>query len=134
MTIRGVNSPAKPATWLGENGIVYHDLHGFSHLTIDLVRFMHNAHGRIAGQRKRPVLLLGQDILTVDFEVQLFASHPDLLRTTTALAIVGDSFMLRHLTAMFLSYHAPAYPVQRFDQRDEAECWLTGIAAQVQHG
>jgi len=134
MTIRGVNSPAKPQTWLGENGIVYHDLHGFSHLTIDLVRYMHNARGRIAGRRKRPVLILGQDILTVDFEVQLFAFHPDLLRSTSALAVVGNSFMLRHLTSMFLSYHAPVYPVQRFDLRDEAEGWLTGIIDQTQHG
>lgn len=134
MTIRGLNSPHKPRTWLGENGIVYHDLHGFSHLTTNLVRFMHNAHARIAGRQKRPVLLLGQDILTVDFEVQIFASHPDLLRTTSAMAIVGDSFMLRHLTSMFLSYHAPAYPVQRFDRRDEAESWLGGIAARTQNG
>lgn len=134
MTIRGLDSPAKPQTWLGENGIVYHDLNGFSHLTIELVRFMHNSRRRVAGRRRLPVLMLAQDILTVDFEVQLFASHPDLLRSTSALAVVGNSFMLRHLTSMFLSYHAPAYPVQRFDLRDDAESWLAGIIDQAQQG
>ncbi|WP_430461979.1 hypothetical protein ACQUQU_04070 [Thalassolituus sp. LLYu03] len=126
MTIRGVDSSAKPITWLGSNGIVYHDLAGFSHLTLALVSYIHRAHIRVGGREPRPVLLLGQDILTIDFEVQIFASHPDVLHAVGALGIVGNSFMLRHLTSMFLSYHQPAYPVQRFDLREEAEAWLLG--------
>lgn len=126
MTLRGVDSPAKPQTWRGENGIVYHDMGGFSHLTLDLVSYMHTGHLRLTGRQAVPVILLAEDLLTVDFEVQIFASHPDVLNSVSTLAIVGSSFMLRHLTAMFLSYHQPVYPVQRFDSRTEAEAWLLG--------
>ena len=130
MTIRGVDSPAKPSTWLGSNGIVYHDLTGFSHLNLEVVRYIHTAHVRVAGRQARPVLLVGHDILTIDFEVQLFASHPAVLGAVQALAVVGNSFMLRHLIAMFLSYHQPAYPVMRFDDQAEAEAWLLGSQEQ----
>ena len=124
MTIRGVETPDKPLTWRGDNGIVYHDMRGFSHLTLDLVQFIHRAHIRLTGHTAVPVLLLADDLLTLDFEVQVFASHPDVLDSISALAIVGNSFMLRHLVSMFISYHQPGYPVQRFDSRGEAEAWL----------
>lgn len=129
MSLRGLGSSARPRTSLGEAGVVCHDLQGFSDLTMDLVRLMHQEHIRVAGRHARPVLLLANDILTVEFQVQLFASHPDLQRSIRALAIVGTSFMLRHLTSMFLSYHAPDYPVKRFDTREEAQQWLAGRLA-----
>lgn len=129
MSLRGLGSSARPNTHLCGNGIVCHDLNGFSNLTMDLVRLMHQEHVRVAGRHARPVLLLADSVLTVEFQVQLFASHPDLQRSVRALAIVGSSFMLRHLTSMFLSYHAPDYPVRRFDHRDEAEAWLAGREA-----
>lgn len=125
MTIRSVDLSAKPESWLGSNGIVYHDLTGFSHLTLAIVDFLHKSHIRVGGREPRPVLLLGQDLLTIDFEVQIFASYPEVLRIVSALAIVGNSFMMRHLTAMFLSYHRPLYPVSRHDSREEAEVWLS---------
>lgn len=128
MSVRGVSSSTNPVSSLTETGIVCHDLTGFSHITMDLVRQLYRQRLRLVGSGRRPLLLLAQDILTVEFQVQLYASHPDLQRNVTALAIVGNSFMLRHLTSMFLSYHAPDYPVQLFDTRAEAEAWLTGDA------
>ncbi|MAD45200.1 MAG: hypothetical protein CMI02_15240 [Oceanospirillaceae bacterium] len=128
MTIREVDSPEKPRTWLGSNGIIYHDLKGFSHLTLDLIRYLNTAHLRINDTSPKPVLMLAADVLTMDFEVQVFASHPRVLGAISAIAVVGDSFMLRHLTSMFLSYHKPAYPVMLFPSRADAEAWLLGSA------
>jgi len=70
--------------------------------------------------------MLAKDILTMDFEVQVYASHPNVLNAVSAVAIVGDSFMLRHLTSMFLSYHQPGYPLELFSSQDAAEEWLLG--------
>ncbi len=129
MPLRGLDSSARPVTTLCANGVVCHDLGGFADLTMHLIRIMHQEQIRIAGRHSRPMLLLANDILTVEFEVQLFASHPQLQHSIRALAIVGSSFMLKHLTAMFLSYHAPDYPVRRFDTREDAEAWLAGRLA-----
>ena len=124
MTIRVVDSKPRPKTWKGANGIVYHDLSGFGHLSLDLVSILHQEHIRVAGAGAHTILLLAQDVLTVDFEVQIFASNPQVQASVGSLAIVGSSFMLRHLTSMFLSYHRPYYPVERFDCREDAEAWL----------
>ena len=129
MTVREVDCPGKPGTWQGSNGIIYHDLRGFSHLTLDIVRYLNNAHHRICSHKKTPVLMLASDVLTMDFEVQVFASHPRVLDAISAIAVVGGSFMLRHLTSMFLSYHQPVYPVQLFSSQEEAEQWLLSADA-----
>ena len=126
MTIRGIDTTPAPRTWLGSNGIIYHDLSGFSHLTLEMVDALHRGHLRVAGNDSRAILILADGVLTIDFEVQLFASHPRILSSVSSLAIVGSSFMLRHLSSMFLSYHRPAYPVEVFDTREEAEAWLLG--------
>lgn len=124
MVVRDTGSGEKPRTWLGDDGIVYHDLSGISHLSADLMTFLLNQRVAITGRRSTDVIMIAENVLTVDFEVQLLASNPQVLRVTSSIAIVGDSFMLRHLTSMFLSYHAPVYPVARFDSVAEAQSWL----------
>ena len=126
MSIRDTDQLPKPITRLGDDGIVYHDLTDLSHLSVDLMRFLYGQRLRLTGKARRPVVMLAQHILTVDFEVQLFASHPQIIESTEAVAIVGTSFMLRHLTSMFLSYHAPGYPVALFDEVGEAKEWVFG--------
>lgn len=124
MTVRGIDLPAKPDVWIGDDNIVYADLRGFRHLTLDLVHYIHRQRRRLASQKRMPLLLLAKDILTIDFEVQLYASHPDMQLATQALAIVGDSFMLRHIVSVFVSYHAPDYPVALFSDQNDACEWL----------
>lgn len=124
MVIRDTGSGQKPRTWLGEDGIVYHDLSGVSHLSADLMTYLLNQRVAITGRRSTDVIMIAENVLTVDFEVQLLASNPQVLKLTNSIAIVGSSFMLRHLTSMFLSYHAPVYPVARFDSIAEAQAWL----------
>ena len=126
MTVRGVDLPPKPDVWLGEDKIVYADLRGIRHLSLELVQFVYRERRRLASKEKLPLLLLAKDLLTIDFEVQLFASRPDTQFLTTALAIVGQSFMLKHFVSVFVSYHAPDYPVELFDNQSEACEWLSG--------
>lgn len=124
MTVRGVDLPKKPAVWLGDDGIVYNDLSGFRHLTLDMVRYLHNERLRLTQRSTYPLLLLAADVLTLDFEVQVYASRPDLQHWTSAMAVVGDSFMLRHLVSMYVSYHPPSYPLQLFSELQPAREWL----------
>jgi hypothetical protein len=125
MPIRGVDIPHKPAVWRADDGVVFVDLSGFRHLNSDQVRFIHNARLRVSGRQPHPLLVLAGDLLTVDFDVQLFAARPDLQHWTEAMAIVGNSFMLRHLVSMFTSYHPPRYPVRLFDTEGQALQWLS---------
>ena len=129
MTVRGIDLPPKPDVWL-DDGIVYADLRGSRHLTPEMVRYIYAQRRRLAGRRRLPMLLLAREILTIDFEVQLLASRPDWQYLTTAIAIVGESFMLKHFVTVFTSYHAPDYPVAFFTASTEAVAWLTEIKDQ----
>lgn len=127
MTIRDSEVFTSSRTWMIDDSFVCHDLTGFSHLTKELMQTLFRERVNVAQGRKCPVMIIAKNVLTVDFEVQLQASDPRLLLATDGIAIVGDSFMLRHLTSMFLSYHAPGYLVQRFDTEEEAKVWLMSL-------
>jgi hypothetical protein len=127
MSIRDSQSLEPSRTWMTEDGVVCHDLTGISHLTQMLMQELFSERVRIAEGRKCPVMMIATNVLTVDFEVQLHASDPRLLVVTEGIAIVGDSFMIQHLTSMFLSYHAPGYPVERFDTEEKARVWLMSL-------
>ncbi|MBE0483240.1 MAG: hypothetical protein IBX52_07025 [Bacterioplanes sp.] len=130
----GVTSARKPTTWIGSDGVIYHDLTGFSRLSLELVKYLYSQRLRLSAKGPHRVVVLAPDILTVEFEVQLFASNPAMLRSVAAMAIVGQAFMVRHLTSMFLSYHAPGYPVRLFDSIHDATEWLQGQPIQQQLG
>lgn len=131
MSIRDSQSLELSRTWMTEDGVVCHDLTGVSHLTQALIQKLFSERVRIAEGRKCPVMMIAKNVLTVDFEVQLHASDPRLLVVTEGIAIVGDSFMIQHLTSMFLSYHAPGYPVERFDSEEQARVWLMSLRERV---
>ena len=107
-----------------DGDIILHDLTGFSHLSLELMHTLYKQRVRQRGKQPCAVVLLVPDVLTVDFEVQIHASNPTVQASTSAFAVVGDSFMLKHLTSMFLSYHAPDYPVRLFSDRGAALAWL----------
>lgn len=132
MTVRGIHLPPKPDVWLGDDKIVYADLRGIRHLNLDLVQFIYRERRHLARHERLPLILLAKDLLTIDFEVQLFASRPDMQFLTTAVAIVGKSFMLRHFVSVFVSYHAPDYPVALFDSHSDACEWLGGQSFSAQ--
>ena len=133
MSIRDMSSGRIPDIEL-RDGIAVHDLSGFSHLSLELMHQLYRQRLYLADPIPAYVMLLAKDVLTVDFEVQLHASNPKVQRVTKAIAIVGSSFMLEHLTSMFLSYHAPAYPVKRFDTEADAVCWLNQVRGDVSGG
>ncbi len=122
----GNTSQDRPASWLTEEGILYHDLKGYRHLSIDLMRYLSRQHLTITHGKPARVLVLADDLLTVDFEAQLFASHSRSSLLTQAIAIVSHSFVIRHVVSTFVSYHAPVYPVRVFDSQCQAENWLRG--------
>lgn len=130
----GVTSAHKPTTWIESDGVIYHDLAGFSRLSLELVKYLYSQRLRLSAKGPHRVIVLAPDILTVEFEVQLFASNPAMLRSVAAMAIVGQAFMVRHLTSMFLSYHAPSYPVCLFATTNDAKEWLLGQPIQQQLG
>ena len=125
MTVRDTGAGAAPEIRV-ENDIVVHDLTGISHLSLELMRTLYKQRVHRAGMSPKLVAIIAPDVLTVDFEVQIYASNPLVQASTRAVAVIGDSFMLQHLTSMFLSYQAPAYPVRLFGHYADAMQWLSG--------
>ncbi len=125
MTIRDTGTGSAPEIRV-ENDVVVHDLTGISHLSLELMRTLYRQRVRTVGKSPKPIAIIASDVLTVDFEVQIYASNPLVQASTQAVAVVGDSFMLKHLTSMFLSYHAPVYPVRLFSYLNDAMQWLSG--------
>ncbi len=105
MTVRDTGAGAAPEIRV-ENDIVVHDLSGISHLSLELMRTLYKQRVHRVGKSPKSVAIIASDVLTVDFEVQIYASNPLVQASTKAVAVIGDSFMLQHLTSMFLSYHA----------------------------
>lgn len=128
MTRRGINLTVQPVIDLIENNIVRIDLAGIRHLELELVRFIHAECLGITGTSNHAVSLIATNVLTFDFEVQAFAGHPDFLSHTESLAIVGHSFMLRHLVSLLKAYQAPGRQVGLFDDEQAALSWLTKAA------
>ena len=124
MAIRDTGAGAAPEIRV-ENNTVVHDLSGISHLSLELMRTLYKQRVHKVGKSPKSVVIIASDVLTVDFEVQIYASNPLVQASTLAVAVIGDSFMLQHLTSMFLSYHAPSYPVRLFGHIDDAMQWLT---------
>ncbi len=117
----------RPVSWLTEDGILCHDLTGYRHLSMDLIRYLSRQHVLLTDGRPARVMVLADDLLTVDFEVQLFASRAWVSKLIASLAVVCHSFVIQHLTSMFISYHAPSYPVRVFTCRQEAEDWSRSV-------
>lgn len=124
-------TPSERTTQLVMGEAIRHDLTGISHLSLGFMKNLMHERSRLSQGRPTSVIMVAPDVLTIDFEVQLVASDVEVQRLTRAMAIVGDSFMLRHLTSMFLSYHAPAYPVQRFSCEQDALRWLDLTSAKM---
>jgi hypothetical protein len=124
MTVRDTGAGAAPEIRV-ENDIVVHDLSGISHLSLELMRTLYKQRVHRVGKSPKSVAIIASDVLTVDFEVQIYASNPLVQASTQAVAVIGDSFMLQHLTSMFLSYHAPSYPVRLFGNIGDAMRWLS---------
>lgn len=78
MTVRGVDLPPKPDVWLGEDKIVYADLRGIRHLSLELVQFVYRERRRLASKEKLPLLLLAKDLLTIDLKCSCLP--PGLIR------------------------------------------------------
>jgi hypothetical protein len=118
-------------TSLDPDGIFLIDYSRCSALTLDMVLAAHAEHRRLSLDRRTPVMLVAGHIGRVDYRAQRFASEPTVCAITTAMAIVVNSFLERHLSKLFLMYHRPPYPVEVFPDTSGARAWLLKSASTV---
>lgn len=108
-------------------GVLLLDYSQCNAITLEMAERVLVLHRKLAAARKSPLLLLGGRVGHVEYAAQRFASSPQVVALTAALAIVVESFLTRHLARMFLVYHRPPYPVRVFGNSDEARAWLLRV-------
>ena len=120
-------------TSLDQDGIFLIDYSRCNALTLDLAQAAHAEHWRLCRGQRSPVLLTAGRIGRVDYRAQRFASEPTVCAITSAMAIVVSSFLERHLSKLFLTYHRPPYPTQIFSDAASARDWLLKSSPATSH-
>lgn len=123
----GKGTPDQPHSWMTEDGVLVHDLKGFGHLNMALIRRLTSQHNSLTGGTSASVLVLAEELKTIDFDVQRLVSRSRSSHLISALAVVCDSFMVTQLSRTLVEYHQPVYPMSVFDNREEAETWLRSV-------
>ncbi len=92
-------------------------------ITLDAAKRAYQHHIAITNEAC-PILIVGQSVVAVDREAERYASSPEIVRITRAMAIVTNSSLQKHLARMFFWYRKPPYPIQVFATEEEAVEWL----------
>lgn len=114
---------SEPRVWLADNGIICVDFGPNGRVTLEAVRAGNHAHRQLDLQ-PRPVLMLAKKIVYADYQAQRYASSSEVCEVVSAMGIVVDSFLARHLGNMFMAYHQPPYPTRVFKTEELAIAWL----------
>jgi len=120
------NDPPTAEVTLGADGILVVDFRNCERVTLPVMEAVHADHLRLIPHHKVPVLVRGHHVSSVDYAAQRFGSSPAVNQVVSALALVVQSFLERHLARLFLMYHRPAYPVRVFEDEAMARNWLSG--------
>lgn len=112
-------------SWLGEDGIVYHDLSGMVELTKETIEELRvRREELVPNSDAHYVITLLNGVLSIDFEAQEYLSNDLFKNKIQALAFVGSGFLFEHLTSMFFCYHPQTYQVERFFSLEQAQLWI----------
>ncbi len=112
-----------PRVWQLDNGIICIDFGLNGRVSFDTAFAANEAHRQISLE-PAPVLILAKKILSAEYEAQRYASTERVCEVVSAMAIVLESFLARHLGNMFIAYHRPPYPTRLFKSEAVATRWL----------
>ena len=115
---------ALPLVTLHADGIVQLDYSPCDRITLATAQYANARHWELSPGIKTPVLLTGGRVGNVEYKAQRHASSPEVCDVTSAVAVVTQSFLERHLAKMFLMYHRPPYPMRVFSAEPVARAWL----------
>ena len=80
-------------------------------------------------EKQRPVLIFGQNVMSLDNDVAEFVAGKEVKRLTKAAAILTKSFVEEQMGNMYLMLNAPPFPTRLFTSETAALRWLTGYVA-----
>ena len=112
-----------PRVWLGDDGIMRIAYPRDFHLTLDVMRSVHNLHMQITTER-RPLLVYADSVASAEYEAQQFASSDEAVALVSGMAIVVKSFFTRAMADIFMKFHRPPYPTSVFTSERDAIKWL----------
>lgn len=113
-----------PQVNLRKDGILYVDFSAYDRITLASLKYAHSEHIKLCPVGAIPVLVKGNSVGSVEYAAQRYVASPEVCAGVSAGAIVVSSFLECHLARMFLVYHRPPYPVQVFNDEQEAIAWL----------
>jgi hypothetical protein len=117
----------RPNVYLARDGILRIDYRASKRITIDVVRKAYELHFQLS-PAKRPVLIFGQNVLSMDHEVATFASGEEVCSVTKAAAILAKSFLEEQMGNMYLAWRTPPFPTRLFTSESAALRWLVPYA------
>lgn len=113
----------RPKVWLGDDGILRID-HGVDpDLSLEMVKDAYEQH-RALTTEPRPVILLASGHPRVHGEAKDFVRTPEVCALVTAIAYVADTWYIRYLVDLFLTFDRPPYPAYVCKSETEAAAWL----------
>jgi hypothetical protein len=114
----------EPEVWLDESEIICVRFPKNSRITLDTISTVYKKH-RAISDKKHAVLFLASGVVHYDVAAADFASNTNVSEITSALALVGGSFLSNHLGNMLVWYHKPPFPVKLFTDEAKARSWLS---------
>ena len=120
---RKLAAMSNPNVYLRDDGIVRIDYRGHDRITLDVVRNAYKQHHQLSKDRK-PVLIFGQSVLSMDPDAVEFASGKKVQGVTKAAAILAKSYLEEHLGNIYLSYRNLPFPMRLFSSERTALRWL----------
>ena len=113
--------------WLGEDGIVYVEVFPNAEVTLANVQQSTEMLKRMAGGKKRPVLVDNSEQKSMTREAREHMAGKTVEDHALALALVMQSPIGKVLGSLFLGLTRSSFPVRLFTSKDEAIEWLRGF-------
>ena len=115
--------PMSANVWLGEDGIVRVDYGNDPMLDLTVVQSAVAQRIALVG-RPHPVMIIGGGHPHVTPAAKAYTRSAEVVKMTTAMAFVTESFWARNMVQLFRLFDAPPYPVYVFSDQIEAAAWL----------
>jgi hypothetical protein len=108
-------------------GILYDVVKPGVVVTLADAREIHAAYRKVAGGRRRPLLVDMREIKRIERGAREYLSGPESAEISLAAALLVGSALTRAVGNFLINRHRPRQPVRLYTQEAEALRWLRGF-------
>lgn len=89
-----------------------------------------DALAEIAGKKKLPLYIKASDFMGMSKEAGVYATLPEVNRSTLASAVLIESLAAKLLLNFYLKINKPTVPTKGFNDKESAFIWLLSLNQQ----